>query len=69
MILNKLYDTTARWDKTNNKWDIAERLKYQWNDMKNKPVSPEYEKIESALEWIKEYDSNTSGIDSIENPQ
>jgi hypothetical protein len=57
MILNKVYDTTAKWDKDNNKWDIAERLKYQWNDMKNKPVSPEYEDIDQALDWIKAYDS------------
>jgi hypothetical protein len=57
MILNKLYDTTARWDKTNNKWDIAERMKYQWNDMKNKPVSPEYKEIILKLNggWRNEY--------------
>jgi hypothetical protein len=60
MILNKVYHTSARWDKTLKQWDIAERLRYQWNDMKKQPVSPEYEKIESALEWIKEYDVNKS---------
>jgi hypothetical protein len=30
--------------------------------MKNKPVSPEYKEIESALEWIKEYDMNKANI-------
>jgi hypothetical protein len=25
--------------------------------MENKPVSPEYENIEQALDWIKAYDS------------
>jgi hypothetical protein len=57
MILNKVYDTTAKWDKDNNKWNVSKGLKYyQWNDMKNKPVSPEYEDIDQALDWIKEYD-------------
>jgi len=56
MILNKLYNTSAKWDKDINKWDIAERLKYQWNDMNNQPVSLEYKEIEQALDWIKEYD-------------
>lgn len=58
MILNKIYHTSAKWDKSNNQWDIAERMKYQWSTIKNKPVSPEYEEIEPALEWIKEYDMN-----------
>jgi len=56
MILNKIYHTSAKWDKSNNQWDIAERLKYQWNDNRNKPVSPEYEDITPALEWIIQYD-------------
>ena len=58
MILNKIYHTSAKWDKTNNKWDIAERLRYQWSTIKNKPVSPEYKDIEQALEWIKEHDES-----------
>lgn len=60
MILNKLYNTSAKWDKSNNKWNVAERMKYQWNDNRNKPVSPEYKEIESALEWIIEYDMKAS---------
>lgn len=58
MILNKVYHTSARWDKTLKQWDIAERLRYQWNDMKKQPVSPEYEEIDDALIWIKEYNVN-----------
>ena len=60
MILNKIYHTSAKWDKSNNQWDIAERMKYQWNDNRNKPVSPEYEEIETSLECINEYYMNKS---------
>jgi hypothetical protein len=59
MILNKVYDTTAKWDKDNNKWNVSKRLKYyQWNDNNNQPVSPEYEDLEQALKWIKEHDES-----------
>jgi len=44
MILNKIHNNSS--------------IKYQWNDMNNQPVSPEYEDIEQALKWIKEHDES-----------
>jgi len=50
------HDRTARWDKLNNCWDIGDRTKYHWTDSKNKKISDEYEDLNDALNFIKEYD-------------
>ena len=56
MILDKEHHTTARWDSTNNKWDIKAVAHYRWNNSKNQPVSPWYTELTEALNWIIEYD-------------
>ena len=56
--MNKSHDRTAIWDKESNKWDIADRLKYQWATNKNSPMSPQYEELTDALNWIIQYETN-----------
>jgi len=58
LILNKSHDRTAKWDKESNKWDIADRLKYQWATNKNSPMSPQYEELTDALNWIIDHDES-----------
>jgi hypothetical protein len=60
MILKKQNSQSARWDKENNKW-ILGTTEYQWNDMKNKSVSP-WLNFDNSLVWIQEYDRNKTKI-------
>jgi hypothetical protein len=51
MNLNKIYDKTAKWDHTSNKWSISDKPKYQWDD-----ASPVFDDLQDALNWIIEHD-------------
>jgi hypothetical protein len=51
MNLNKIYDKTAKWDHTSNKWSISDKPKYQWDD-----ASPVFDNLQDALDWIIEHD-------------
>lgn len=55
MILKKHSNPAAKWNVEANTWWIGESTEYQWEDMKNKPVSP-WMDLNTALKWIIQYD-------------
>lgn len=53
LILNKTHDRTAKWDASNNCWNVADRPIYQWDT-----ISPQYEELTDALNWIIDHDES-----------
>jgi len=59
MILEQeLENTTAQWDKDNNRWSVGRKKKYRWCYPDNTPATDWYYEIQDALNWIIDYDKN-----------
>jgi hypothetical protein len=57
MILEHgLDDLTAKWNPDKNTYDIGQRKRYRWCDVKNTPESEWFNDISDALVWIVEHD-------------
>ncbi len=54
MLLQKTYNTSAKWDHSANSWWIGEVTSYRWTDNKNKPIS-NWSDLDTALQWIIDY--------------
>lgn len=55
MILKRQSNPSAKWYHEANTWWIGESHEYQWEDMKNRPVS-NWMSLDDALIWIKKHD-------------
>jgi len=49
MVLNKDYDTVARWGI--DKWIIEAQPRYRWCDIKGRVITDWYNKLEDALQF------------------
>ena len=52
MVLEKGYDTVARWG--TNKWIIEAQPRYRWCDIKGRVISDWFDQLELALEFAVE---------------
>jgi hypothetical protein len=52
MVLQKNYDTVARWG--TDKWIIEARPRYRWTDIKGRVITDWYNKLEDALQFAVE---------------
>lgn len=52
MVLEKGYDTVARW--STDKWIIEARARYRWTDIKGRGTSDWFDRLELALEFAVE---------------
>jgi hypothetical protein len=52
MVLEKGYDTVARWG--TDKWIVEAQARYRWCDIKNRPITDWFDQLELALEFAVE---------------
>jgi len=52
MILEKGYETVARWG--NDKWIIEAQLQYRWTDIKGRVITDWYKELNDALQFAVE---------------
>jgi hypothetical protein len=52
MVLQKDYDTVARWGA--DKWIIEAQPRYRWTDIKGRIITDWYNKLEDALQFAVE---------------
>ena len=52
MILEKGYETVARWG--NNKWIIEAQPQYRWKDIKGRVITDWYDELNDALQFAVE---------------
>ena len=52
MVLEKAHDRIARWG--TDSWIVEDRARYRWCDIKNRPITDWYNKLEDALQFAVE---------------
>jgi hypothetical protein len=52
MVLEKGYDTVARWG--TDKWIVEAQSRYRWTDIKGRVISDWFDQLELALEFAVE---------------
>ena len=52
MVLEKGYDTVARWG--TDKWIVEAQARYRWCDIKGRVISDWFDQLELALEFAVE---------------
>ena len=52
MVLQKGYDTVARWG--TDKWIVEAQARYRWCDIKGRVISDWFDQLELALEFAVE---------------
>jgi hypothetical protein len=52
MVLEKGYDTVARWG--TDKWIVEAQARYRWTDIKGRVISDWFNQLELALEFAVE---------------
>ena len=50
MVLEKSYETVARWG--NDKWIIEAKPQYRWTDIKGRAITDWFNTFDQALEFL-----------------
>jgi hypothetical protein len=51
MVLEKQYNTTAKWGKEENRWIIESKPSYRWVTIKGREISNWFEELNDALQF------------------